>query len=101
MQHLWDLFGGRFHVLHGGARGADDQAWLAAQKLNITTIAERPDWKKHGNHAGLIRNIKMLEWPPQFVVALWDGMSRGTYHTIDHAVRVYRIPTIVFNASRS
>lgn len=96
MAHLHRRFNGRFHVIQGGAKGADDQAWLAAKKLNVPVTTERPDWGKFGRRAGIMRNVRMLETPPQFVVALWDGMSRGTYHTIDNAINVYRIPTIVF-----
>lgn len=98
MEHLFNLFGGRFHVIQGGAKGADDQAWLAAKKLNVHVTTEKADWQKDGRRAGIFRNIRMLEKKPQYVVALWDGMSRGAFHTIERAVNLYRIPTMIVRA---
>jgi hypothetical protein len=95
MRHLSNLFRGRFHVIQGGAKGADDQAWLAARKLGVPVATDSANWERDGRRAGVLRNIRMLEKKPQFVVALWDGMSRGTFHTIQHAVEVYRIPTLI------
>lgn len=100
MAQLLDLFRGRFHVIQGGAKGADDQAWLAAKKLGVPVETDRANWERDGKRAGIMRNIRMLERKPQFVVALWDGMSRGTYYTIDHAINIYRIPILVVMATR-
>lgn len=98
MQHLVNLFNGRFHVIQGGALGADNSAWFAAKKLNIPVQTEHANWARDGKRAGILRNIRMLDKQPQCVIALWDGMSRGTYHTIDQAIGVYRIPTMVVRA---
>lgn len=95
MVHLYILFSGRFHIMQGGARGADDCARLAAWKLNVANTTEKADWATYGKRAGIFRNLKMLESGPQYVVALWDGSSRGTFHTIERAVNLYRIPTII------
>lgn len=95
MTQLFNLFSGRFHVVQGGAFGADNQAWLAAKKLNVAVATEKPDWTKYGKRAGFLRNITMLEKPPQYIVALWDGHSRGTLHTIERAVNLYRIPVVI------
>lgn len=100
MERLFSLFAGRFHVIQGGAPGADDCSWLAAKKLNVPVETERANWRRDGRRAGILRNIRMLDRQPQYVVALWDGMSRGTYYTIDHAINVYRIPTMVVRATR-
>lgn len=100
MQWLFDLFRGRFHVIQGGAKGADSQAWLAAKKLNISVATEEPDWSRYGTRAGFIRNVTMLEKKPQYVIALWDGKSRGTRHTVERAINVYRIPTMIVIDSR-
>lgn len=95
MQRLFILFKGRFHVLQGGAFGADNRAWFAAKKLNVAVDTLRADWSKYGKRAGYFRNIQMLERKPQYVIALWDGVSRGTLHTIERAVNLYRIPTLI------
>lgn len=99
MARLYRLFQGRFWVMQGGAAGGDNAAWFAAKKLNVFVATETPNWKKYGRRAGLFRNLKMLEKPPQYVVALWDGRSRGTLHTIENAVSCYRIPTMVITVS--
>lgn len=81
--------------MQGGAKGADDHARLSAWKLNVPNTTIKADWAKHGKRAGLFRNLEMLKKKPQYVIALWDGSSRGTFHTIERAVNFYRIPTII------
>lgn len=98
MAQLLNLFNGRFRVIQGGAFGADNQAWLAAKKLNVPVETVKPDWSRFGSRAGFIRNVTMLEKKPQYVIALWNGISRGTQHTIERAVNVYRIPTLIVRA---
>jgi hypothetical protein len=95
MTRLYNLLNGRFHVIQGGAKGADNQAWLAAKKLNVPVTTEEPDWTRYGTRAGFIRNVTMLEKKPQYVIALWDAHSRGTKHTIERAINLYRIPTMI------
>ncbi len=84
---------GATSVAHGGARGADTLAGLAAQELGIPCRVYPADWNKHGRAAGIIRNTEMLEQEkPDLVVAFWDGTSRGTKHMIDAARRAgYRV----------
>jgi|SRR5271157_5180938 len=73
-------------VIHGGADGADCLGALAAQELEIPTIAEHADWKKHGNAAGPIRNQKMLDlYSPTLVLAYPDPESRGTWDMVRRA----------------
>lgn len=95
MAQLYQLLNGSFMVIHGGAKGADDAAWFAAKKLGIHAQVERPDWGLYGRRAGALRNLSMLEKKPALVVALWDGHSKGTKHTIDNAVNRFRIPTVI------
>lgn len=95
MDQLYELFKGQFHVIQGGARGGDDCAKLAAWKLNVPNTTMKADWAKYGKRAGYFRNIQMLERKPQYLIALWDGVSRGTLHTIERAVNLYRIPTLI------
>jgi len=86
---------GEFKLLHGNARGADQMADTIAQHYGWEVEAAPADWRKHGKRAGFIRNTAMLARRPDYVVAFWDGFSRGTLDTIDKAVNVYRIPTII------
>ena len=83
-------------VLHGGARGPDTFAQVAAVKSSCKHIAVHPDWHRFGKQAGFLRNAQMLEMNPDIVLAFWDGHSRGTRHTIDLAINRYRIPVVIY-----
>lgn len=85
---------GPFTVLHGGARGADTYAGLAAALLDIPLEVMLPDWSA-GKSAGFLRNTAMLERSPAFVIAFTLGTS-GTADTIDKAINTYRIPTLIY-----
>lgn len=86
---------GPFTVLHGGACGVDTWSGWAARGLGLNVEVIEADWRKHGKRAGFIRNSEMLARRPDYVIAFWDGLSRGTLDTISKAVNEYRIPTII------
>lgn len=86
---------GFYKVLHGGARGADQMTGVIADYYGWEVEVMRPDWSKHGRGAGMLRNTRMLERQPDYVIAFWDGISKGTLDMIQKAVNVYRIPTMV------
>ena len=68
-------------LISGGARGVDTIAEDYAKSKEIRTIIFYPDWEKYGNKAGFIRNEEMAEYG-DFLVAFWDGKSRGTAQMI-------------------
>lgn len=68
-------------VISGGARGADTLGERYAKNNGIPVERCLPDWSKHGNSAGFIRNAEMVNIADA-LIALWDGNSRGTMHTI-------------------
>jgi hypothetical protein len=72
-------------VIQGGAPGADSIARMIADDLGFTTATYHANWRRDGNRAGLIRNLRMLNTEPNLVLAFWDGESRGTAHTIREA----------------
>jgi len=74
-------------IVTGGARGADQLAESIARSLGFDVETHRADWKRHGKHAGFVRNLKMLDTRPDLVLAFHDGRSTGTQHTIDEARR--------------
>lgn len=71
-------------IISGGARGADrlGERWAGEHKIPVTQFL--PDWETHGKAAGYIRN-KDIVAAADFVLAFWDGESRGTKHSIDLA----------------
>ena len=71
-------------IVSGGADGADTYAREYAIKNDIPMLEFLPDYKKHGRSAPIIRNIQIVE-NCDFLLAFWDGTSRGTKFTTDYA----------------
>lgn len=68
-------------IISGAATGPDDLAsiWSRINKFNYLEMPA--DWDRHGKSAGYIRNAAM-ECISKYVFAAYDGVSRGTAHTI-------------------
>jgi hypothetical protein len=81
-------------LIVGGAIGVDSIAETWGLRRGIKVSVYKPDWKSYGKSAGMRRNIKMLE-VAEYVIAIWNGKSRGTKHTIDNA-RNMNIPYQVY-----
>src|SRR5262245_25689616 len=75
--------------IHGGAPGADSLAGRACREQGYSETPFPARWRsKNGTldrTAGFVRNLEMLDERPDLVGAFWDGESRGTAHTIEHA----------------
>lgn len=71
-------------VIHGGARGVDTTAGRAARACGLAVEVVQPDWARYGRAAGPLRNRAMVEGC-DYLVAFWDGSSRGTKSAIDAA----------------
>ena len=78
-----------FSVLHGGAKGADEIAadWADDQALDYLVEEFPPDYEAHGKRAPHVRNDEMLRLA-DYVVAFWDGKSRGTKSVIRKAQKL-------------
>lgn len=75
-------------VIHGGAKGADSLADVAAHQFGAHEVRKvHADWDTHGKAAGPKRNQAMLDMQPHHVLAFWTGNSKGTAHTIGEAKR--------------
>ena len=74
-------------IVSGLARGPDSYGLTYAEYRNIPTYTYPADWNKHGKAAGHIRNRQMAE-NAEALIAVWDGLSRGTKNMIDEAKRV-------------
>lgn len=81
-------------IVSGGARGADALAERYADDNFIETLIFPADWKKYGKRAGFIRNKDIVD-NSDFVVAFWDGKSRGTKSSIDLATKAGKICYII------
>lgn len=70
-------------VVCGGARGADTLGRLWAQKHGIPVKMFPANWEELGNYAGIERNHRMGDYA-DYLVAFWDGKSRGTKDMINY-----------------
>ena len=68
-------------VISGGAKGVDSWAVEEAKVQGLETQVFPADWDLFGKSAGYRRNVDIVE-AADFVVAFWDGKSKGTAHTI-------------------
>ena len=84
-------------IVSGGAKGADTYAKEYAIKNNIPIIEFLPDYRKYGRKAPLIRNMQIVD-NCDFLLAFWNGISRGTKFTIEYA-RKQGIPSKVIMIS--
>jgi hypothetical protein len=69
-------------IVSGGAKGADSLAEKWASENSIETLIFKPDWKKFGRSAGVVRNRDIVA-NSNLVIAFWDGQSKGTKSSID------------------
>jgi len=79
-------------VVSGCARGADrlGEEWATVRGVPVRRFPA--EWERHGRAAGRIRNAQMIAdaiAAPQggCVIAVWDGRSPGTRHTIELALQ--------------
>jgi predicted Rossmann fold nucleotide-binding protein DprA/Smf involved in DNA uptake len=71
-------------VVSGNARGVDRTAEEAARERGLKVISLPAQWDKYGKSAGFRRNADIVKLADR-VIAFWDGVSKGTLHTINLA----------------
>ena len=73
-------------IVSGGANGVDKLAEYYSFDVGIENTPQifYPDWKKFGRRAGFVRNTEIVDYA-DVVIAIWDGKSKGTQHSIDYA----------------
>lgn len=64
-------------IVSGTARGADALGEQYANEHNLTIKQFPADWDKYGKRAGYLRNNQMADYA-NYLVAFWDGKSKGT-----------------------
>jgi len=80
-------------LISGAARGVDSLAVQWAKDNNIPYEEFPADWEKYGRKAGYLRNEEMVN-KADAVIAVWDGVSKGTGHSITIASKK-KIPVFV------
>lgn len=71
-------------IVSGTANGADKLGERYGVDHNYTVKRFPADWDGNGKSAGYIRNKQMAEYA-DYLIAFWDGVSKGTGHMIDLA----------------
>lgn len=69
-------------IICGEARGADSLGKQYGINHNIPIKSFPAEWDKYGKSAGYIRNKEMAKYA-DYLIAFWDGQSRGTNHMIN------------------
>lgn len=82
LQNLPDI-----EIVSGGAKGADALGERYAEENAYPLKIFPADWDNLGKRAGFVRNSEMAEHA-DYLIAFWDGKSRGTKHMINIAKRV-------------
>lgn len=74
-------------IISGGATGVDTIAEQYADKYRISKLILRPRYDLYRRNAPLMRNDEMVDICDK-VLIFWDGVSKGTKHTIDYAKKL-------------
>lgn len=86
------------YIITGDAKGADSMAEQYAQKFSIPVKVIKPDWKKYGRGAGVVRNREIV-CEADLIIAFWDGKSKGTSSGIKFAQKLEKNVHVVMIGS--
>jgi hypothetical protein len=71
-------------IVSGTARGVDRLGERYGEEHGIPIERFPADWDTHGKRAGYLRNETMINYADA-LIAIWDGISKGTNHAINLA----------------
>ena len=74
-------------IISGAANGIDRMARAYALEHHIQLLEVLPDYERYGRRAPLMRNNSIID-DADYVIAIWDGSSRGTKYVIDRCRRL-------------
>ena len=86
-------------IISGGADGVDTLAERYADAHKISKLVLRPNYARYGRAAPLRRNEQMVDICDA-VIAVWDGLSRGTAHTVAYARKRGKSVTLLATDSK-
>lgn len=89
----------KFEIVTGMAYGADLVGLAYAEHVGWPPAKYPADWKRLGQQAGFIRNIRMASLPGLVAgIEFWDGVSGGTKH-MRHNLSSREIPVVEISFS--
>jgi predicted Rossmann-fold nucleotide-binding protein len=83
-------------VISGGARGVDSVAEQAAREAGLEVLVLYPEWDRLGKAAGFARNKEIVQRADK-IVAFYNGISKGTAHTLGLARIQHKPYTIILD----
>lgn len=85
-------------VYSGTAKGIDEagEAWAKTQGIPVRRFPA--NWELYGKAAGHVRNREMIAAEAEGLIAIWDGLSRGTEDCISQA-RLKKLKVFVYRVS--
>ncbi len=90
LEMVVDWFEGDLSFITGGAKGVDETVEKWCENNPYECEVFKPDYKMYApKHAPLMRNTKIV-CECDYLVAFWDGKSRGTLDSIKKAVSLGR-----------
>ena len=81
-------------IVSGGAKGVDTLAERYAKEIGRPMVVFKPDYKRYGRGAALVRNTQIIEYA-DVVYAFWDGRSNGTRDAINKAQKMGKILYVI------
>lgn len=76
-------------IISGGAKGIDTCAKEYALAHNIPIKEFLPDYRRYRHGAPFKRNLQIIEYA-DYVLAFWDGKSKGTEYMINNCKKFNR-----------
>jgi len=92
-------------IVSGRAAGPDTMGEEYSKKHGLGLALFPADWEGKGKYAGYIRNEEMAKYASRedcdkgYLLAFWDGVSRGTKNMIENAQK-YGIETFIYSYKR-
>lgn len=86
-------------IVSGGAKGVDSDARKYAEENDLPLTEFLPEYQRYGRGAPLKRNLQIIEYA-DYVIAFWDGKSRGTKYVIDNC-RKLNVPVQIVTITQS
>ena len=83
-------------IISGGAGGIDALAESYADKHRLSKMILRPKYNLYRKAAPLKRNDEMVKIADS-VLIIWDGISKGTKHTIDYATKLHKDINVIIS----
>lgn len=74
-------------IISGGSKGVGEMAETIANRNGYDLETILPEWEKYGKQAAVIRNQAIIK-KADYVLAVWDGKSKGTMNEITLAKRL-------------